>query len=375
MSIQRQILFMTLVGLLGCEALRAESAQPVAWPLSRGDSAGTGASTTVLPENLEVLWEYELKGLGFDSGPIIADGRVYASDADGHVIGLSLSDGQRLWLEKYDTGFMASPSYDQGVIYVGDLDGIVRALEASTGKLVWQFDAQQEIDAGANFFENSVLVTSQSGSLMALDRQTGNLQWRYETQDQLQCGPTLAGNLTFLGGCDQHLHIVDVRTGQAATERIPIQAPTGSTPSVSDGIVLVPNYKGQIWAFQSPSHQLLWKFEDGQLSSEFKNSVAVAQQTVVAASGNRRLFALDLQSGKVLWQHTLRRRVDGSPVIAGDRVLVAASDGRVIMYDLKTGKEQWVYESKGSFLGSPAVADGKLVTTSDRGTITCFGGK
>jgi outer membrane protein assembly factor BamB len=45
------------------------------------------------------------------------------------------------------------------------------------------------------------------------------------------------------------------------------------------------------------------------------------------------------------------------------------------MYDLKTGKEQWVYESKGSFLGSPAVADGKLVTTSDRGTITCFGGK
>lgn len=375
MFIQRTIIALTLFGLLGSPALRAESTAPLAWPLSRGDSAGTGASTSVLPEQPELLWEYELKGLGFDSGPIIADGRVYAADADGQVIALSLATGQQLWLHKYDTGFMASPAYDQGVVYVGDLDGIVRALDASSGKLVWQYDAQQEIDAGANFFQNSVLVTSQSGSLLALDRQTGNLQWRYETEDQLQCGPTLAGNLTFLGGCDQHLHIVDVRTGQAATERIPIQAPTGSTPSVSDNIVLVPNYNGQIWAFQSPSNQLLWKFEDGQLSSEFKNSVAVAHQTVVAASGNRRLFALDLQTGQVLWQHTLRRRVDSSPVIAGDRVIVAASDGRVIVYDLKTGKEQWVYESKGSFLGSPAVADGKLVTTSDRGTITCFGEK
>ena len=90
-------------------------------------------------------------------------------------------------------------------------------------------------------------------------------------------------------------------------------------------------------------------------------------------SGNRRLFALALKTGELLWEQTLRRRVEGSPVIAGDKVVVASSDGRVLLFDLKTGQERWMYELKGSFLGSPAVSEGRLVVAPDRGEIYCFG--
>jgi outer membrane protein assembly factor BamB len=343
------------------------------WPLTRGDAASSGSSASPLPVEPELLWEFKLGGLGFDSGPIIADGRVFAADADGILICLSLSTGELLWKKTLETGFMASPAYNDGAIYIGDLDGVVRSLDASTGEIRWEYDAQQEIDAGANFFKDTVLVTSQSGSLLALDRASGELKWRYETDDQLQCGPTLAGNLTYLGGCDQHLHIVNVESGQPFMDKIPIDAPTGSTPAVHDRIVLVPNYKGQIWAFSAPTHELIWKFENSQLSNEFKNSVAVAGGFVVATSGNRRVFALDLANGEVAWDVTLRRRTESSPVIAGDQVTLAGSDGRLLLLDLKTGKENWMFEVRGSFLGSPAVADGKLVVASDRGDVFCFG--
>lgn len=345
------------------------------WPMGRGNAAGTGATTTALESQLELLWEVENEGLGYDTGPIIADGMVFAADADGEVVALKLDDGSQVWKVELGTGFMSTPSYRKGVLYLGDYNGVLRALDAKTGKEQWQFNAEQEIDGGANFFEDMVLFTSQSGTLYALDVNDGSLKWKYETGDQLQCGATLAGDRTFLGGCDAHLHVIDVKTGEKVGEPLPIDSPTGSTPSVYESTVLVPTYSGEIFAFKSPSNEVAWRFKNPELSSEFKNSVSVAEGLLVATSRNRRVFALDITTGKVRWEQTLRKRSDASPVIAGDKVVLAAADGRILLLGLKTGEELWMFEVKGSFLGAPAVAHGKVVVASDRGTIYCLGKK
>jgi outer membrane protein assembly factor BamB len=136
---------------------------------------------------------------------------------------------------------------------------------------------------------------------------------------------------------------------------------------------LVPTYGGQIWAFDAVKLKEVWKFEDSRLASEFKNSVAIANDIAVACSGSRRLFALNLGTGQVLWQQALKRRSDSSPVIADQKVILATSDGRVLIYGLRDGKELWSEQLKGSFPGSPAVSQGRFVVASDNGTITCFG--
>ncbi len=353
----------------------ASSCAVADWPLSRSNAASTGATIQELPEQLDLLWEYQIKGLGFDAGPIIAEGLVFAADADGNVLAIDLQTGKVNWTKKYEAGYLASPAFNKGTLFLGDMDGVLRALDPKTGQQKWEYNLKREIDAGANFYQDNVLVTSQSGSLVAVSQADGQLQWQYETGDQLQCAPSLANKLTFLGGCDQHLHIVDVDSGKPVTEKIPIDAPTGSTPCISGSTVLVPNYKGQIWAFETPSNRVLWKFEDQKLASEFKNSVAVAEGVVVASSGNRRVFALELETGKVIWEQTLRRRSDNSPIIAGKQAVIAGADGRVLRFDLRTGQELPVVELKGSFLGSPAVSDGKLILASDRGDVYCLGAK
>ncbi|MEZ6134341.1 MAG: PQQ-binding-like beta-propeller repeat protein [Pirellulaceae bacterium] len=353
------------------------------WPMGRADSAGTGATAESLPDGLELLWEVENEGLGYDAGPIIADGMVFAADADGEVIALRLDSGEQVWKVAFETGFMASPAYQAGVVYVGDYDGTLRALDAKTGQENWKYAAELEIDGSPNFFEKSVLFTSQSGSLYSLKTADGSLGWKYETGDQLQCGATLAGNRTFLGGCDGYLHIVDVQTGKSVREPIPIDGPTGSTPSVVDlvegetreQLVLVPTYAGEIIAFRNSNYEEAWRFKDESLSSEFKNSVAISEGMIVATSRNKKVFALNARTGELVWNQTLRKRSDASPVIAGGQVVVAAADGRILLFDLKSGKEKWMFEVKGGFLGSPAVADGKVVVCSDRGTIYCLGAK
>lgn len=377
--------FMQSLGVIGrlalCCCLGALFPTPALaedWPMGRGNAAGTGATSGTLSDNLELLWEVELGGLGFDAGPIIAADKVFVADAEGRIFALNLSDGSEVWKRQWETGFLASPSYDQEILYAGDYSGKLRALDATSGEEKWTFDAEMEIDASPNFYGDAVLFTSQNGNLYAVDRETGKELWHYETGDQLQCGATLAGSRTFLGGCDSKLHVVDVERGTSLGEPMPLDAPTGSTPSVLGDTVFVPTYAGEIFAFSSKDNTseenvLKWRFTDEKMSREFKNSIAVGDGLVVAASRNRLVFALNTETGKVAWQHNLRKRADSSPVIAGDRVVIAASDGRVLLLDLANGEQQWMFEVKGGFLGSPAVAAGRLVVASDRGTVYCFG--
>ncbi len=345
------------------------------WPLGRSDVAGTGATAQSLPEKMELLWELKLDGLGFDAGPIIAQGKVFAADQDGHVLAIDLASGKELWRIDLETGFVVSPAYRDGWLFVGDYDGTLHALDATNGQEKWSYATEAEIDGNPNFFEDNVLFTSQNGNLYCVKFSDGALVWKYETGDQLQCGPTLAGNKTFLGGCDSNLHVIDVNSGQRVGELLPIDSPTGSTPSVLGNQVFVPTYAGEIFCYRAPEFELQWRFKDPELASEFKNSVAVSEGLAVAASRNKRVFAIDVATGKVVWEQTLRKRCDASPVIAGQQVVVAAADGRISIFDLKTGKPGWMFEVKPSFLGAPAVADGRLVVANDRGSIFCFGRK
>ncbi len=345
------------------------------WPLGRGDIAGTGATKTELDKNLELLWELPLGGIGFESTPIIAENTVYIGDPDGRFFAIDFLTGKEKWRIELDTGFVAPATYHEQTLFVGDYDGTLRALDATNGKEKWSFKTEMQIDASPTILGEQLLVTSEDGNLYCVKLGSGELLWKYETGDQLRCGASLAGDRTYLGGCDGKLHVVDVSKGTAIGEPMALDGPTGSTPSVLGSTVLVPTHGGRLFAFDATTNNELWQFFDPKLAQEFQNNVAVMDGVVVATSRNKHVFALDVKSGKLLWDVVLRKRADSSPVIAGSNVIVAAADGRLIVLNVKTGEEKWMYEIKGAFIGSPAVADGKVVVASDKGTVFCFGTK
>lgn len=375
-------MFKSLLLAVACCATFFHSSLAVCqdWPLFRGDESGAGAVQQELPDDLELLWEKRFKDTEsdyaeFDSGPICVQGIVYIGSADGAVRALKLADGELLWKKQFDTYFLTTPSYRDGMLYVGDTDGMLRALDAETGNVKWEFQTQEALETGPNFYKSDLLITSNDGTLYALDP-NGKEKWRHITEAPIQCGATLAGKLTFLGGCDEFLHVIDVEKGQPAEEPLPLFSPTGSTPSVCDGIVFVPTSAGEILAYNPKQRVPLWRFYDPSLAEEFKKvSVAVADGLVIAASRNKRLFALDAKTGEVKWKQTLRKRSDASPIVAGKSVFVSAADGRIMRFDLHTGEQTWMMEIKPSVRASPAISDGKLLVASTRGVVYCFGKK
>ena len=103
------------------------------WSMFRGDTQGSGVATTTLPPNdqLEVLWEYKVKGRdgAFEASPIVvknlSDGKrtVYVADLDGKVYSIDLETGNSNWEFQAGISIEASPAYRDGHIYFGDMDG------------------------------------------------------------------------------------------------------------------------------------------------------------------------------------------------------------------------------------------------------------
>jgi outer membrane protein assembly factor BamB len=108
------------------------------WPVYRHDNARTGATKSRIPAVLNRRWETRLGSRA--SAPIIAAGRVFAADVDGHTVcALDMADGKLLWRFTADGRVDSPPTCDRGRLLFGSRDGSIYCLRADDGTLVWRF--------------------------------------------------------------------------------------------------------------------------------------------------------------------------------------------------------------------------------------------
>ena len=88
------------------------------------------------------LWSYDGATAGYDTNPLVVDGKVILGNRDGwmYAIGAQLTpqQGQLLW--KFQTGgpIHLSAAYQDGIVYFASNDNYAYALQADTGDLVWK---------------------------------------------------------------------------------------------------------------------------------------------------------------------------------------------------------------------------------------------
>jgi outer membrane protein assembly factor BamB len=362
-----------------------------AWDLYRGNAQATGVAKGDLPDKPELLWKFSIEKGGFQSTAAIVGGAVYIGGGDGKFYALNIADGKLLWSFDAVLGFAASPAVRNGRIYIGDMDGNFYCLDARKGEKIWAFQTDGEIDSSANFYakpsppeqlskgeeskNNFVLFGSQDAMLYCLDAENGRLAWKFEGGDQIRCFPTIIDHFAFVAGCDSTLSMIDLADEGKVAAKVPIDSPTGCSPAILDGRAFF-GTEGNVFLCVDPKEKkIVWRFEAEKHAAAFRSSAAVAKEAVVVGSRDKRVHALDPQTGKPLWSFAAKNRVDSSPVIVGRRVFVGSADGRIYALDLKTGEKRWEYETGGAISASPAVAGGRLIIGNDQGDLFCFGAK
>ena len=343
------------------------------WKLFRGNEFATGEAKSCLPDKLDLLWKYEIKGGAFEATPAIIDGVCYVPDLDGFWHAINLTDGKEKWKKKTDAfAFAASPAFKDDRLYVGDIDGFFYCYDL-TGKEIWKFEAGAEISSSATFYKDKVLFGCQDARLYCLDRKTGKPAGfeKIEVQDQIRCSPTVVADRSFVAGCDGHLHIIDLNAGKELAA-IEIDSPTGVTPAIMGDNVFFGTEAGEVFAIDWKKAEVKWRFTE-RSRREIRSSAAVSERMLVVGSRSKNVYGIDPMTGEEKWKFTCRRGVQSSPLIACDRVFVAATDGRVYLLDLLTGKELWNKQTGDSFTSSPAVVDHRLLIASNDGVVYCFG--
>ncbi|WP_327672005.1 MULTISPECIES: PQQ-binding-like beta-propeller repeat protein [unclassified Streptomyces] len=119
----------------------------------------------------------------------------------------------------------------------------------------------------------------------------------------------------------------------------------------TDGVSALDADSGDLqWGMAAPGKGASTICHASSVSSE-----DIAILAVGAVHDCNGLFALDLKTGKKLWQHKISKRQDGpSTAVSGGTVVVNDK----IAYDLRTGKQLWKDSKKETYGGKPCEGQG-----------------
>ncbi len=105
----------------------------------------------------------------------------------------------------------------------------------------------------------------------------------------------------------------------------------------------------------------------------------VADGRVYAAAVEGGVHALDLQTGKEVWEYKPAKekkkpklRLSGGPGVGDGLVVIGTLDGQVIALDASNGTEKWKSKVTGEVIAAPAVAQGLVFVRSNDGRTTAL---
>ena len=355
---------------------------------------------------------------------------------------------QRVWQSKIGEGGSASialtaaPIVLNGLVMTLDTNGKVRAFALKTGELRWEKTLKLNENTGVfggglGSGQNKIFISLGSGELIALNIQNGDELWRVSTGRALRSAPSYADGRIFVTTLDNMTFAFSASTGMSLwshTGMIANAALLGAaSPAIENNKVVLAYSSGELYALQTNNGRIFWgdnlsvmRRNSGVARiSHVRGNPVIDENMVFATSHSGRLIALELKTGRRLWELPIASRVmpwvagnylyivstgqqlicltkrDGrvkwitklpkfsfkdslplkkekivieysEPVLAGDRLIIASSIGKIYSVSPYTGRILGETQLDGSIFIEPIVADKTLLLLDNQGNLTAF---
>ncbi len=151
-------------------------------------------------------------------------------------------------------------------------------------------------------------------------------------------------------------------------------------PVAAAGRVFTMDADGVVAAFDAAGGRNLWRADtepEGDRSTNVGGGIALAGDTIFAATGRAELLALDAGTGAIRWRARLGAPARSAPTIASERVYVATIDNQMLGLAVADGKRLWSYQSPASDtlvlgLPAPAYVDGIVIAGFGSGELVAL---
>jgi hypothetical protein len=171
--------------------------------------------------------------------------------------------------------------------------------------------------------EGKVFVGTYSGNLYALDRRTGEIVWEFATPGPIVHSPAYHKGIVYVGSIGGTVHALAAGTGDPVwTFTTEGRGGFSASPAVTDAAVLIGSRDGNFYALDVKTGDPLWYKQTG---GPIRNTAAVVENRVIAASDTMHCYAYKADSGDVLWRSPQlygQSFRDYYPVVAGNLVVL-----------------------------------------------------
>lgn len=343
-----------------------DSAGLSTWPTFRLDRQRTG----YLPLRgfgppFERVWRYGSKPL-LEFPPVIASGRLFFVDNDGHAFALDADTGRKRWERRIARLNASSPTYSKGRLFIVNLaPGQALSLDADTGRTVWKKSLPCRSESSPIVVRNLVFFGCEDGDLYAVRAGNGKTVWRTRLGGAIKAAPAYRNGTLFVGDYGGLMNAVRARDGKLLWQTSSLGPGLGragsfySTPAVSFGRVYSGNNDGRVYSFDSRTGDLAWTFSTGGwvYSGPAVASVPGTKPSVYIGSFDGNVYALDARDGGLRWTFDMGGKVIGSLSVIGRLVYASTFEGTTT-YGIGTrkGNKRFTYFT-GAYM--PAISDGR----------------
>ncbi|MGC9452693.1 MAG: SUMF1/EgtB/PvdO family nonheme iron enzyme [Oceanipulchritudo sp.] len=341
---------------------------------------GTTAATGVPEGPVSTKWVFNT-GAPVLTSPVVVDGVLYCGSDNGKVYAIDPATGAEIW--NFPTGassIVSAPAVVNNVVYIG-AGNYLWAIEATSGTELWKFNSGFSTTTSPAVAYDIVWFGHAGWSnsyYRGLDAATGTEVWRFRFgySNNGPMGPAIDGTTMYAPYADNRYMAADLRT------EYPEWAFTGHRSKacmaiVDENRVLYMQNKLLVCVNRATGG-FLWTFNvDGNFDDQPESSPAVGMLNIsgevktVAFVGSlaNGFYAVDVDTGSMVWSHMTGGPVRSSPTLASGRSYVGSDDGNLYAFDANDGTVKWTFDAGGMVASSPWVEDGVVFVGSSDGNI------
>jgi len=117
------------------------------------------------------------------------------------------------------------------------------------------------------------------------------------------------------------------------------------------------------------SSEIIWEFktDEGEIGNAIYSSPVSDEEKIYITSWNGNIYAIEIESGKKIWETNIGWSSESTPLIVEDKIIVGSSDG-LFLLDKDNGKIIWKKEFR-AISTKPAFYDNVVYTGSHDGNV------
>ena len=307
-----------------------------------GDDMGYLTAYTL--KNGKKLWNFQ-SGKRIIGTPAVSEGIVVFGSADRNIYGLNAENGQLLWKVEAQEPVIGAVTIDNGLAYVGASDHTFRAIDIHTGKVAWVYNkVKGYIETKPLITDDKVIFGAWDNTLYALDKNDGKEIWKWTGGltrmhfSPAAVWPVAAENKVFIADPQRALTSIDIDNGETVwrTFESQVRETVGLSEDGKQIYSKTMNDSIVCYATQGNEPKKLWASNVG-FGYEHAPSMPQEKEGVMYGSTKEGLiFALDAQTGKVIWKHKIGNSLINTVVPLNKKeVLFTATSGEVGLLRMK----------------------------------------